>query len=144
MATVEIPREFGFVIIGQIASFVTLQLLSGPVMKARKRLNVQYPNLYAVPGVHEKADEFNRIQRGHQNALETYSSYAILNLITGLKYPIVAAVLAGFWCFGRLMYRKGYEKDPKARYEKGGSVHWIGTIGSLIGAGVVAFNLLMG
>ena len=42
----------------------------GPVMKARKKFDVKYPNLYAVPGVHKNADAFNAVQRGHQNFLE--------------------------------------------------------------------------
>merc|ERR1712093_769466 len=56
-------------------------------MKARKTLKVPYPNLYAVPGVHEKADEFNRVQRGHQNMFETLSSMIAMTLVGGLKYP---------------------------------------------------------
>ena len=34
----------------------------GPVMRARKAFDVQYPNLYGVPGVHKHADEFNAVQ----------------------------------------------------------------------------------
>ena len=40
--------------------------VSGGVMAARKKLDVKYPNLYATPGFHKHADEFNSIQRGHQ------------------------------------------------------------------------------
>ncbi|KAL3916912.1 MAG: hypothetical protein SGILL_004960, partial [Bacillariaceae sp.] len=58
-------------------------------MTARDKCNVQYPNLYATPGFHKEADEFNRVQRGHQNFLEANDTYAILTLLGGLKYPIV-------------------------------------------------------
>jgi glutathione S-transferase len=39
-------------------------------MKARKEYGIGYPNLYATPGYHDKADEFNRVQRSHQNYME--------------------------------------------------------------------------
>ena len=48
---------------------VNLAVMSGLVMKARKELDVKYPNLYATPGYHKNADEFNRIQRGHQKSV---------------------------------------------------------------------------
>ena len=40
-------------------------------MTARKQYMIRYPNLYATPGYHKNADEFNRVQRGHMNMLET-------------------------------------------------------------------------
>lgn len=66
-----VPDQYGYVILtcGVLPLFTNIYL-GGPVMKARKALDVPYPNLYAVPGVHKNADEFNRIQRGHQNYFE--------------------------------------------------------------------------
>jgi glutathione S-transferase len=91
--TLSVPPSYGFVVLGAgLGSFVTGMYLSGMVMKGRNTYNVQYPNLYAVPGFHKQADEFNRIQRSHQNYLEGVDTYVILTLLGGLKYPVVCAV----------------------------------------------------
>jgi len=74
----------------------------------------------AVPGVHEKADEFNRVQRGHQNMFETMSGVMSMVLVGGIKYPLVATSCAVAFCVGNYFYLKGYadsSKDvSKARY----------------------------
>ena len=91
--TLTVPNEYGWVVLGAgIGSIVTNIFLSVPVSLARKNLNVPYPNLYAVPGVHKHADEFNRIQRSHQNYMEMLDSYIAMTLLGGLKYPIACAV----------------------------------------------------
>ncbi|KAL3926238.1 MAG: hypothetical protein SGBAC_013554, partial [Bacillariaceae sp.] len=75
MVAIEVPAQYGWVILGAgVAPVITSVILSGSVMSARKEHNVQYPNLYAVPGFHKSADAFNRVQRGHQNYLEGVNS----------------------------------------------------------------------
>ena len=91
--TLSVPPAYGYVILGTgLGNFIAGMMLSGDVMKARDEFNVQYPNLYATPGFHKQADEFNRVQRGHQNFLENAGSYAILTLLGGLKYPMACAI----------------------------------------------------
>jgi len=91
--TLTVPNEYGYVVLGAgVGSVVCNFFLSGPVMKARKELDVPLPNLYATPGVHKHADQFNRIQRSHQNYMEMLDSYIALTLIGGLKYPVACAV----------------------------------------------------
>ena len=93
IATLSVAPAYGFVILGAgLGNFIANMILSGNVMKGRDQCKVGYPNLYATPGFHKQADEFNRIQRGHQNFLEGNDSYAILTLLGGLKYPIACAV----------------------------------------------------
>ena len=54
--TLTVPSTYGFVVLtGGVGPFVTNLVLSGAVMAARSKYKVFYPNLYAVPGVHEKA-----------------------------------------------------------------------------------------
>jgi len=65
-------------------------------MKARKKYNVPYPNCYAVPGYHKNADEFNRVQRSHQNYMEGLDQYIAMTLLGGLKHPIACAVGSKF------------------------------------------------
>merc|ERR1719463_882118 len=118
---IEVPDAYPWTLLSATAlPFATSLIMGGPVMQARKTLKVPYPNLYATPGVHEKADEFNRIQRGHQNMLETLPSVIAMTLVGGLKYPKVAATLSLAYCVGNFFYAKGYadtSKDVKgARY----------------------------
>ena len=90
--TITVPNEYGWVVLGAgIGSIVCNMVLGGPVMKARKELDVPLPNLYATPGVHKHADEFNRIQRSHQNYMETIDSYIAMTLLGGLKHPLACA-----------------------------------------------------
>ena len=91
--SITVPSSYGWVILGSgILPVVTSMYLGGVVMKARKEYDVQYPNLYATPKVHDKADQFNRVQRGHQNFLENIGSYSIMTFVGGLKHPITCAV----------------------------------------------------
>jgi glutathione S-transferase len=93
MFTLTVAPAYGLVVIGAgIGPFVTNIFLSGAVMKGRKEYNVQYPNCYATPGYHKNADEFNRIQRSHQNFLEGLDQYIVMTLLGGLKYPIACSV----------------------------------------------------
>ena len=49
------------------------------------------PRSYATPGVHDKADSFNRVQRGHQNFIETQGPIIACALVGGLKHPYTCA-----------------------------------------------------
>lgn len=93
--------EYGYVIIGSvIVPTVGLMMMGGNVMEARKKYNVKYPNLYAVPGVHKDADAFNQVQRGHQNAMETFPSVLAMLLVGGLKHPLACAAGGVIWTIG--------------------------------------------
>jgi glutathione S-transferase len=100
-----LPANYGVAALaaGPFAWFVST-FMGGKVMAARKQFDVQYPNLYAVPGVHEKADDFNRVQRGHQAIFEVLGSVQVMTLYGGLEFPIVASTgcflfLAGSWAY---------------------------------------------
>jgi glutathione S-transferase len=82
-----LPDNYGYVLLSSlVGQFVVSTYLGGEVMKCRKAFDVPYPNLYATPGFHKHADEFNRAQRGHQNMFETSGLYTVMSLITGLRY----------------------------------------------------------
>jgi len=114
------------------ATFLATQFMGGPVMKARKRLNVPYPNLYATPGHHKHADEFNRVQRGAQSIFESLSPMQAMTVFGGLVYPRFAA--AGYLTYlaGSFLYAKGYANmnhDVKnARYKDGGFLKPLGMV----------------
>jgi len=102
----------------------------------------------ATPKHHKNADEFNRVQRGHQNFLEGNDSYAIMTLLGGLKYPIVCAVGTVLFNVGSVLYLKGYSDvnlDVKtARYKKGAAVKWIGFLTSLVSTISLGISLIRG
>jgi glutathione S-transferase len=120
-------------LLGQFIACVII--MPGKVMKARKEFNVEYPNLYAVPGKHEKADAFNRVQRGHQNIYEQLTLFTAMALVGGLKYPIACSTYSVLYYVGSILYQIGYA-DTKldvsmARYRKGGGIKWIGFLGAM-------------
>ena len=138
--TLEISTEFGYVIFGQIGAFVTLLYLSSKVGAARKKFQVHYPDLYTTDPAKK---EFNCIQRGHQNALETYPAFALFNVIGGFRHPVPAAILAVTWSVGRIAFMKGYSTGkPDQRNSYGGQLHLVGLVGSLLLAGHTGLKLL--
>jgi glutathione S-transferase len=91
--TLDIPSQYGWVVLGAgVAPWWCSTFMSASVMNARNKYDVQYPNLYAVPGYHKQCDEFNRVQRGHQNFLENLGPYVTMTLLGGLKYPLACAL----------------------------------------------------
>lgn len=143
-----LPAEYPWVMLVVGAGmFVTSTLMGGIVMGARKTYNVQYPNLYATPGHHEKADAFNRAQRGHQNMFETMSSVIVMALIGGLVYPRIAAGLAASYCIGNYGYLRGYSNLDKdvagARYTNPMAVlKPLGMMGCMILSVVACYTML--
>jgi glutathione S-transferase len=147
MVAIDVPSSYGWVVLGSgIGTLVTGFYLSGAVMAAREKYNVPYPNLYAVPGYHKNADEFNRIQRSHQNFVEGLTGYVAMSLLGGLKYPLANAIGSVLFCVGSVLYQKGYidtSLDVKdARYKKGGAIKWIGVLISLCSTGALGYSLI--
>lgn len=147
MVTFEVPPTYGYVVLGVgIGTFITNQYLAAGVMSARSKYNIPYPNCYAVPGYHEKADDFNRAQRAHQNFLEGFGSYTVTALLGGLKHPVANAVGAVFYCIGSILFQIGYidnSLDVKmARYKKGGAIKFIGIFTALYSTGALAYDLI--
>mmetsp|Transcript_13454 Transcript_13454/g.22911 ORF Transcript_13454/g.22911 Transcript_13454/m.22911 type:complete len:155 (-) Transcript_13454:65-529(-) len=140
-ATIEVPQTYGYVLLScVIAPTVSNFVMTGNVVKARKSLDVKYPNLYGIPGFHKNADEFNRIQRGHQNAFELLAFFIPACLVGGTKHPIAVSVYGILFSVGCILYQWGY-MDTKhdvatARYKKGGPVlrtlAFVGAIGSVV------------
>jgi glutathione S-transferase len=111
-----LPKEYGYVFAVLGGSFFMNAFLTVKVALARKKYNVQYPALYAAPGS-KYEQEFNCVQRGHQNMLESYSLVMLQMSVTGLAYPITAAAFGGIWVIGRVIYGVGYATGgPGGRY----------------------------
>jgi glutathione S-transferase len=134
--SIKLPDGYGYVLLtSAVGSLVTHTYLAVQVMKARDDFCVEYPNLYATPAYHKKADEFNRVQRGHQNFCENLPIFLVLSLAGGLKHPLVASVASVLHSAGSVLYMKGYADtalDVKtARYKKGGPIKQLGLIAAL-------------
>ena len=130
-AVIQVPDAYGYVVLCVgVGSFLVTTMMGGAVMAARKKFNVGYPNLYAVPGYHKNADEFNRVQRGHQNMFETLSSVITMTLLGGLKHPISCSVACCLYLLGSYFYLLGYS-DTSLDVKTGGGIKYIGILWSM-------------
>eukprot|EP01043_Picozoa_sp_COSAG02_P004249 COSAG02_NODE_109_length_36250_cov_121.168903_20_plen_195_part_00 len=125
--SIAIPSTFGAVILANVVgSSFTMLVLGMKVGKARKDVPdaPEYPQMYAA-GDSENAKKFNCIQRGHQQALESWPSFLACSLVGGISFPLTTAALGAFWCKARLDWAKGYASgDPSKRYEGTGVMIW--------------------
>ena len=102
----------------------------------------QYPAMYAT-GTSKDAVKFNCVQRGHQQALETFTSYVALSLVGGLRHPYAVATMGLFWIIGRLRWATCYAQGgPEARYGSAFSLFiWVSLFVSLAATGSFALGL---
>mmetsp|Transcript_5825 Transcript_5825/g.6709 ORF Transcript_5825/g.6709 Transcript_5825/m.6709 type:complete len:185 (+) Transcript_5825:204-758(+) len=115
--TITVPSAYGLVVCcNLVASSVVLTKLAFKVGAARKEYGVEYPHMYAS-GDDEKSRMFNCIQRGHQQALESYTTFVGCSLIAGIRHPFVTAGLGIVYCIARLKWAQGYASGvPDNRY----------------------------
>lgn len=60
--------------------------------------------------------EFNAVQRGHQNMLETHYAQLWMMSLAGLKYPMATAICGAVYTVGRIVYYLGYSTgQPRKR-----------------------------
>lgn len=133
---VEIPNEYGFVVLVAVASIFLCQYLGICVGMARKKFSVRYPTMYS-----DKEPIFNCIQRAHQNTLEVYPVFLVLLLIGGLQYPRLVSLCGMLWILARIVYAKGYSTgDPSKRNR--GAFGYIGLLTMLGSTVSFALHLL--
>ena len=53
-------------------------------------------------GTSEAAKGFNCVQRGHQQALETYGSFVALSLVGGVRHPLLTTAAGLVWTTARM------------------------------------------
>ncbi|TXC07472.1 hypothetical protein FocTR4_00003819 [Fusarium oxysporum f. sp. cubense] len=140
----ELPAEYGFVLVAATSTFFINTLHVLLTSKARKRSGIKYPVAYASNELAEKdaeAFKFNcgsyhppptqpksqvltlssTAQRSHANFTENQISFLGALLISGLRFPVASAVLGAGWAFSRVFYAIGYSAGgPKGRM--GGSI----------------------
>lgn len=125
MVSLEVPAEYGYVVLVAVGSAFMLVWKSIKVGQARKKYNVQYPTMYSTD-----KNEFNCVQRAHQNTLENYPQFLTFLLLGGIQHPLVTAIGGTVWIAGRIVYAKGYYTgDPKKRTR--GSFSYFGLLVNL-------------
>ncbi|XP_072029309.1 glutathione S-transferase 3, mitochondrial-like [Amphiura filiformis] len=136
MVAIEVPAEYGYVVLSVFASFFVVAWMGFNVGKARKQYNVKYPTMYS-----DKSIIFNCYQRVHQNTLEGLPHYLVFALIGGLQHPVLVAGSSVVFLLGRIVYALGYYTgDPEKRLR--GSFAYIGLLGMLGSTVSFAIHLL--
>eukprot|EP01060_Flectonema_neradi_P031345 TRINITY_DN4735_c0_g1_i1.p1 TRINITY_DN4735_c0_g1~~TRINITY_DN4735_c0_g1_i1.p1 ORF type:complete len:198 (+),score=48.08 TRINITY_DN4735_c0_g1_i1:57-596(+) len=112
-----LPKAFAAVILVNVIGSVFLLLSLGmKVGAARTKYGVKLPKMYAE-GTDENATKFNCIQRGHQQALETYPQFLMMSVIGGLFSPVVVTFCGVIYNISRRVWAEGYATgNPDSRY----------------------------
>mmetsp|Transcript_20478 Transcript_20478/g.66507 ORF Transcript_20478/g.66507 Transcript_20478/m.66507 type:complete len:183 (-) Transcript_20478:88-636(-) len=139
-----VSRAFGLVPLSLFHQAFTLIGLGSAVGRARKKFDVPLPKMQAE-GESEEAKKFNNVQRGHQQALETYTTVALCTVIAGIKFPLTSTLASVIWCIGRKAWAKAYaEGGPEGRYAGLGKLIWTGLLMEAFAAVATGFMILAG
>lgn len=127
-----LPKAFAFVVaVNLIASGFLLVDLGFKVGNARNTFKEKalkdgdkdaearysYPKMQAE-GFDEHSKQFNCVQRGHQQALETYTQFIVLSVVGGLSFPISTTLSGLLWFYSRIKWAEGYRTgEPSKRYQ---------------------------
>lgn len=65
------------------------------------------------------ANAFNCAQRAHGNYLEQLPNFLILLGVSGIRYPVYAAVAGAVWLAGRVAYTVGYSTGDPSKRQRG-------------------------
>ncbi|XP_059166779.1 glutathione S-transferase 3, mitochondrial-like [Physella acuta] len=134
MSGYQLPPDYGYCALVVAGSWGVLNYLGFRVMQARKKYDVQYPNLYS-----DTSREFNCIQRAHQNTLEVYPQFLAFLLLGGLQLPRLSAGFGALWLVSRIVYAHGYYTfDPSKRNR--GAFGYIGFLGLLVNTVLFGLN----
>ncbi|KAF2836699.1 hypothetical protein M501DRAFT_986982 [Patellaria atrata CBS 101060] len=124
--TIEVPKEYGYVVMTTAASFLLCVyhgLRVGPYRRAAK---VMYPNYMASAEQIAQADPDMK-KRAHSNYLENLTLTSVSMLIAGTQYPLTTTALGVGWLVSRVLYMIGYTdaEKPNGRGRLMGSGFWV-------------------
>ncbi|KAJ8479280.1 hypothetical protein OPV22_023007 [Ensete ventricosum] len=141
--TLEIPSEYGYVVVVLVLYMFFNLWMSFQVGKARKKYKVFYPTLYAAESENKDAKLFNCVQRGHQNSLEMMPVFFATLLVGGLQYPLIAAGLGAFYTVARFFYFKGYSSGVPENRLKIGGLNFLALFGLKILTAAFGISLIL-
>nr|QGA31155.1 microsomal glutathione transferase 2 [Pardosa pseudoannulata] len=111
MVSIELPKEYGYVLLVGTSSAIIAMWHGIQVSRARKKFGIKYPIMYSDNNI-----VFNCIQRAHGNFLENYPQFLFLLAVGGLSYPKLSAGAGIVYLLGRIVYALGYSSgDPQKR-----------------------------
>jgi glutathione S-transferase len=106
----------------------------------RRAAKVAYPAAYAPSSrTDDAANKFNCAQRAHANFTENQPTMLTALLISGLRFPIAAAVMGLGWSLGRYLYMTGY-----TRGDNGGKGRYQGVFYQLFHYGLILMSMYNG
>ncbi|KAM3294559.1 hypothetical protein ACQJBY_037450 [Aegilops geniculata] len=141
--SVELPKEYGYVVLAVVAYAFLNFWMSFQVGAARKKYKVFYPTMYATEAENKDAKPFNCVQRGHQNSIEMMPLFFATLLLGGLQHPVAAAALGLLYTVARFFYFKGYATGvPENRYKLGG-LNFPAIMGLIICTASFGINLVI-
>lgn len=141
MTAFPFPPGYGYIFAVLGGSFLMNGFLTWNVLSARKKYGVKYPALYAPPG-HKFENEFNSVQRAHQNTLESYAVVIIQMALNGLVYPEYSAFFGGLWVIGRIIYGAGYAAFGPSGRVVGFAIGFFGSIPPIFITLKIAYDLI--
>ncbi|GBM64708.1 Microsomal glutathione S-transferase 3, partial [Araneus ventricosus] len=103
MVVIEVPREYGYVVLVGTSSVFVALWHGIRVLLARKKFGIKYPTMYSDSNI-----VFNCIQRAHGNFLENYPQFLFLLLVGGLSHPKLSTFGGILYLLGRIVYALGY------------------------------------
>jgi len=109
--TLEIPQEYGYVLLAATSTFILGSIHGANTSSYRKAAGILYPNAYASDALAKGKPEayaFNCAQRAHANYIENQPSLVGALLIAGLMFPLTAAAMGAGWSVSRYLYMLGY------------------------------------
>lgn len=130
-----LPQNYGWVLFVGLDSIFVNTWMAMRVVQARKRLEVKYPIMYSLENGGD--NEFNCIQRAHQNSLEAHPTFMFLLLVSGLQYPWCSVAAGSTYLLGRILYARGYTKEDPKKRQTGSMISHLGEI--ILLGGVVSF-----
>ena len=153
------PRAFGLVVlVNVVISALVVMMIGFSVGGARSKFTARalkegdkdaekrfsLPKMQAE-GFTDAAFDFNNLQRGHQQILESYQIYLVTAVLGGLEYPVAVAMYGVIWMKARMDWAAGYkEGGPKNRYNKGIALQvWFALLVNLFASGKLAYKMLM-
>ncbi|KAJ4755653.1 Microsomal glutathione S-transferase 3 [Rhynchospora pubera] len=143
MVSVEVHKEYGYVVLDLVLYAFLNTWMSIQVGNARKKYKVPYPTLYATESDNKDAKLFNCVQRGHQNSIEYMPVFFVMLLVGGIQHPRIAAGLGALYIIARFFYFKLYSTgNPQNRLKPVG-LSFLALFGLIICAASFGVNLLI-